>query len=172
MKYFQTLVACVVAYYTYTTIANPMGHFFIHSVNTVIHEAGHWIFSITPWLLYVAGGSILQIVVPVVFAVYFFLRRQVRAGSYVMFWVANNLADVGVYIGDANKLVLPLLGGGDSTSHDWHNILGYMGWINQAEEIHSVFKFLAIVVTATAFATIVWSIWTNQVEGERLNLKQ
>lgn len=179
IKLFSSAVALVVAWVFFKTFADPIGlnsadfmsmvNIFVHSMNLVVHEAGHTIFFFLPQLFVVAAGSLFQIAVPVCFALYFFMQGSIRSGSYVLFWVANSIADVAVYVGDAVRLELPLLGG-DGVIHDWNFILGELGLLHYANNIAVAMHALAIIVLAVAVSLIIWSIWTGVKEGPNMNL--
>ena len=55
--------------------------------------------------------------------------------------MGNNLVNISFYIADANARVLPLLGG-DSSGHDWYNLLSGWGLLEQdrllAQIVHTV----------------------------------
>ncbi len=99
---------------------------FIDNVDLIIHEAGHVIFSFFGTFIYILGGSLMQVAFPCVFVVYFAIRRNYFAASFILLWVGMSTINVSVYASDAIAQQLPLLGG-DSTTHDWHAILNTLG---------------------------------------------
>ena len=51
-------------------------------------------------------------------------------------WAAESLNNVSVYIYDATRMVLPLLGDdGSGAGHDWHNILARLGLLEHTDGI-------------------------------------
>ena len=62
----------VVLYY----IFNGGEFTFIDYVNLLIHEGGHGIFSIFPRFLYMLGGSLTQLLIPLMFVVFYFIKKQ------------------------------------------------------------------------------------------------
>ena len=60
----------------------------------MFHEAGHTLFSLFPYWLEIAGGSILQVAVPFFVSVAAFVKRQAYVGSLVLLWVGQSLANV------------------------------------------------------------------------------
>lgn len=105
---------------------------FLHSVNLVFHEAGHVVLSPIGRFLTVLGGSLFQVLVPIVCAVAL-CRSADRFGATVaVWWAGQNLIDLSPYIGDARALQLPLLGGhtgAEVEGHDWEAILQTLGWL-------------------------------------------
>ena len=96
---------------------------FIHGVNLLIHEFGHMFFGLFGnETLYVMGGTLAQMIMPALFAGYFFRAKQYYSTAAVLFWVGQNFLDVAVYMRDARALQLPLVGvgGGGETIHDWN----------------------------------------------------
>ena len=103
---------------------------FIHGVDLIIHEAGHTFFLVFGQFLHVLGGSLLEVAVPALCAVHFFRQRQPASLAVALFWTGESITDVAIYMADAKKQALPLLGG-DGTVHDWNYLFGQLhllGW--------------------------------------------
>lgn len=114
-----------------TTDLRSMGSslvlFMVHNVNLVFHEAGHWIFGVFgSETLTILGGSLNQILIPLVVAVSFWGRRDTVGFVFGVFWMFENFIDVSVYMADARALELPLIGGLGEEAHDWRNL--FMRW--------------------------------------------
>ncbi len=94
---------------------------FLHGFLLIIHEAGHFM---TPFGDFAAilGGTLWQIFIPLVIAVYFFLSRQFFSSALVLFLVGFSFLDASVYVGDARARALPLITF-DKDTHDWWNLL-------------------------------------------------
>ena len=118
---------------------------FIHGIDLVIHEAGHTIAFFLPRFLYVLAGSALQVILPAVCAWTFLKQRQPGSFAVALFWTGESVTDVAIYMADAKKLALPLLGG-DSTGHDWHYLLGQLGLLNRAQGLGRLTFGLGIVI--------------------------
>lgn len=181
ISFISSICAILVAWFFFKTFEDPIGlqgvgfigmmTGFVHSANLIIHEAGHTIFFFTPQLFMVAAGSLFQIAVPLFFAIYFYTHNSIRSGSYVMMWVANNIADVAVYIGDAVHMNLPLLGG-DGVIHDWNYILSEMNLLSYTNNIAAAAHTLAVIALIVSTSLILWSNWTGEKEGPNMNLGQ
>lgn len=106
---------------------------FLHNVNLAFHEAGHVIFGLFGWrFLQVLGGSLGQILMPLVCAGAFLIQNRDPFGASVgLWWTAENFMDLAPYIGDARALELPLLGGVTGRDvedyHDWEYLLRTTG---------------------------------------------
>lgn len=117
---------------------------FLDNLNLIIHEAGHWIFMPLGRFMTILGGSLTQIVLPAIFAGYFIVRRDWAGAAFGIFWVGNNFINVSYYIGDAQAMALPLLGG-DSSGHDWHNLLTMTNALEHARSLSLLVRGLGIV---------------------------
>jgi hypothetical protein len=103
----------------------------LHLPNLVFHEAGHVLFGLFGRFMTVLGGSLFQIVFPLVFAVAFLRQKNPFAASVCTWWAGQNFLDVAPYIADARALQLVLLGGrtgAEVEGHDWEYILTQLGW--------------------------------------------
>jgi hypothetical protein len=123
-----------------------------------IHELGHMLTFWAPELLLQLAGSILQVAVPLGFAAYFFRRNDRLAVVITLAWAAESLNNVSVYIYDATRMVLPLLGDdGSGAAHDWHNILGSLGLLEYTDAIAYTARGLSGQFFAAAIVlSIVW----------------
>ena len=118
---------------------------FIHGIDLVIHEAGHTFAFFLPRFLYVLAGSALQIILPAVCAWTFLTQRQIGSFAVALFWTGESVTDVAIYVADAKKRALPLLGG-DPTGHDWNYLLGQLGLLNWATWLGRLTFGLGIVI--------------------------
>jgi hypothetical protein len=88
--------------------------------NLAFHEAGHLFFRILGDTASLYGGTLGQLVFPVVTAVVLWRRREPLGFAVTGIWLFQNLLNIAAYMADARTQALPLVGGGD---HDWLNIL-------------------------------------------------
>jgi len=121
----------LLVYWTWRFLAYPMrqdviGASVLHLPDLIFHEAGHILFSPFGVFLTTLGGSLTQVLVPVVCAAAFIAQGD-RFGTAIMgWWTGQNLLDVAIYINDARALQLTLLGGrtgAEVEGHDWERIL-------------------------------------------------
>lgn len=131
---------------------------FIDYINLVIHEAGHVIFMPFGYFLTVSGGTILQLLVPIVFICYFVFRRENFSASILVYWLALNLINISVYASDALKMQLPLLTG-DKDSHDWNQILFTLNLLRHTQFIGRAILGLGIVCLLVA---LIWGLYESR----------
>lgn len=130
---------------------------FIDNFNLIIHEAGHSIFFFLGEFMQIMAGSVFQILVPLVFVIYFYLRRNYFSSSLLLFWVGQNILNVSVYISDAIAMQLPLLGG-DASIHDWNYILNSLGIIRYTDMVGSlVFDVGVLVIIVASYFSVMTS---------------
>lgn len=121
----------------------------IDSFNLAIHEAGHLLFSPFGRFMHIAGGSIFQVLVPAIFAIYFYRRGDKYAFFIILFLVGESLINVSIYAADAVRMELPLLGG-DPAGHDWHNMLESLGLLNQTPLVAGLLRTTAGIIIVGA----------------------
>ena len=106
------------------------GYLFIDSANLVVHEGGHLLFGWFGRTLGLWGGTLLQWLVPLLLAAYFFHERQTAAFAFCLFFFFENWLYTATYMADARAMALPLVtAGGDSDyiEHDWNTIFSSLG---------------------------------------------
>ncbi len=100
-----------------------------HLINLPFHEFGHILFRPFGRLMTSLGGSIAQVLMPVICLVVFLIKtRDTFAATFTLWWTGQNFMDLAPYINDARSLTLPLLGGNTGRTspygfHDWEFIL-------------------------------------------------
>ena len=149
----KTIIAAVFTAYFLWCAYEPENARFTHLINLPIHEAGHIFFHILGEFMGVAGGSILQIVVPVVFFIYFIYHQKPFSASIVLFWVGNNFLDVYVYASDAVVMQLPLLSdltGAEGGFHDWNYLLSETNLLDKTIVIAKIIRFTGTLITLAA----------------------
>ncbi len=133
---------------------------FMHLIVLPIHEAGHMLFIPFGRFMTILGGSLLQVLLPLVLMASFMFgfggsRRDNFAASLMLWWAAASIIDVAPYIWDAFDPKMMLLGGktgAESDGHDWQNILGDLGLIKRAHLIAGIAHTLGLIVMLAAYA--------------------
>ena len=129
---------------------------FLHLPNLVFHEAGHVVFLPFGRFMNVLGGSLLQLVVPVVCAAAFLHQHGNRFACAVsVWWTGESLVDLAPYIADARALQLPLIGGrtgAEVEGHDWEYLLTRLGLMSWDVALGRFAHFTGIVVMIAALA--------------------
>ncbi len=134
---------------------------FIDYVNLITHEAGHVVFSLFGYFITIAGGTLLQLLVPIAFIIYFLLRWEHYSASILMYWLGINLFNVSVYAGDALTMQLPLLTG-DKDTHDWNQMLFTLGQLKNTELISQIIFVLGVIAIIVG---LVWGLYSSREQN-------
>ena len=118
----RALTALGLGIYGFIRLRNPEYWDLLDDLNLAIHEAGHVVFQPLGDTLVVLGGSVLQVLVPLAFVLYFLRQREPFSAAVIGAWLGASLGNVALYIGDARAQELPLLGG-ENAIHDWWYLL-------------------------------------------------
>lgn len=132
------------------TLANLMNLVFIP-----IHEGGHLLFRFFGEWIMVAGGTFLQLFVPLALAVYFILQRQVPGTAFCAFFLFEQLLPVAVYMADARCQCLTYVTVGDSDTaiHDWFYLFSSVGVVDHDTQIGATVRMLGWF---GMLATVAW----------------
>jgi hypothetical protein len=128
-----------------------------HLVNLPFHEAGHIIFRPFGRFMTSLGGSLGQLLMPLVcLGSFLFATRDVFAGSFALWWFGENFLDLAPYINDAMALRLPLLGGNTGQTspygfHDWEFILKEAGLLCYDHVLAQISHKTGIVIMLLAY---------------------
>ncbi len=123
----------------------------LDNADLIIHEAGHFFFTLLGPFLRISGGTLMQIILPAIL-VWHFYRHDYRFGTQVsLFWLGHNFINISVYAADARARLLPLLGG-DRAGHDWWNMLGMLGLLDYDQFVGVFFYGLALLAFVALLA--------------------
>jgi hypothetical protein len=126
-----------------------------------IHEGGHLLFRFCGWqFLYVAGGTLLQVGVPLMLAAYFAFQRQVQGTAFCLFFFFEQFLPIATYMADARAQQLQLITVGDSdfVIHDWNYLFGALRVLNHDIQIANLTRALGWI---GMFATVAWMVWRS-----------
>ena len=133
--------------------------FILDPANLVFHEAGHPIIGLFSSRLEPYGGTIGQLVFPVVLLVAFWRQGQPIGVAVSGIWFFENWLNIARYLADARTMELPLVGGGD---HDWHTILSRWGMLQHDTQIALTLRIVAWLGMAASCAWLVWRTWQDR----------
>ncbi len=109
--------------------SNYVGKSFMHLVNLPFHETGHIIFRPLGRVMHSLGGSLGQVIMPLICTLVLLIKTRDTFGASIGFWwTGESILDMAPYINDASRMNLQLLGGNTGVSapygfHDWNFIL-------------------------------------------------
>lgn len=103
-------------------ILNHETWWFIQNVNLIFHEAGHVLFMFFGETLHILGGSLVEILIPILVTIHFIHSKQIFSAACTCWWSSTAFLSVSIYASDAQERVLPLITN-DVSTHDWFNLL-------------------------------------------------
>lgn len=138
--------------------SNGAGQSFLHLVNSPFHEAGHLLFRPFGDFVTSLGGTLGQLLMPLICAGTLLLKTRDPFGAAVAcWWFGQNFVDIAPYINDARAGDLPLLGGNFGHSspygfHDWEYLLTESGLLHLDHHIAWLSHGLGAVIMLLALA--------------------
>ena len=107
---------CFYALFLLYAITSSSGFLILDYANLIIHEGGHFFFSWFGDTIKILGGTLGELLVPLLCATYFFFQRETTGFAFSMFWLFENFPYIGTYMADARTSALSLVGSDES---DW-----------------------------------------------------
>ncbi len=147
----KILILLLMSYFIYKLLIVRVPYTFLDNVNLLFHEAGHILFLPFGQFLHVLGGSLTQCLIPLITLVAFLRNEDYDGALFSTFWFGENLINVSYYMGDAEKQILPLIGGG---GHDWNYLLGVMHVLPQAELLGGIVFYVGAMVMICVFGVL------------------
>lgn len=164
-KWARVVLLAGLAYWTWQFALTPLSEdamdAFLHLPNLVFHEAGHLIFSPLGQFMTVLGGSLMQVLIPIVAGIAFIRQQQPFGAAICAWWAGQNLVDLAPYIADARALQLVLLGGktgAEVEGHDWEFILTRLRLLHRDQTIGRIVHGLGMVIMVGALAAAARSV--------------
>ncbi|MBF1802367.1 zinc ribbon domain-containing protein [Alloalcanivorax profundimaris] len=136
----------------------------LHNVNLPFHEAGHVVFGVFGRFIGSLGGTLGQLLIPVICGIALLRRPDTFGAAVCLWWFGQNFLDIAPYMADARAGQLPLVGGNYGRSspygfHDWEFLLGETGLLAWDKALASLTLNLGrlIMVASVAWAgLLVW----------------
>ena len=139
-----------------------MGSSFMHAILLPIHEAGHVLFIPFGEFMTILGGSLFQLLLPLIAAgTVWWQNRDPFGAALGVWWYGVSLMDLAAYIYDAKNPQLTLLGGhtGDDGPHDWIYLLGVFGKVQHSQTYGAVVHGLGVLVMLAGLAWAARVLW-------------
>ena len=132
----------------------------LHLIHLPFHEAGHFVFQPFGEFLHILGGTLGQLLVPVIVSCAF-LREQNPFGAAVgTWWLGQSFMDCAPYINDARERTLMLLSGEtgqeDWEGHDWYQLLSRTGNLSHD---HALARCSWLLGAALMLAALGWGAY-------------
>ena len=131
-----------------------------------VHEVSHIVTAFLPSIWVAAAGSIGEIGFTLLVLVATLKARAYFAAGFAGLWVMFAMHNVGRYIADARAQALPLVGPGETMTHDWHFILNELGLLARDKAIGGT---VTIAGTVIGLLALLWCGYLLLVKVVRLN---
>jgi hypothetical protein len=159
------LLVLLVPYALWLVVAYD--YHFLDGVNLLFHEAGHVFFGLLGETLGMLGGTLGQLVFPIAAAVHFARSGRNFDACVCGLWLGESVLNVGRYLGDAQAMALPLVGG---EIHDWNWLLSKLGLLSSCETlarlVHVLGSGIVLAALGLAFATLAAERARARVRGQ------
>ena len=171
-SYARLALAGLLAWLALSAFRDEFGYVpLLSDVDLAIHEFGHMLFmpfgiQFLGSTMMILGGSLTQVVFPLLFFGYFLRkrdesrRRDVFAAMVYLWWSAINLLDVAIYCADSRAgelMLLDGLTGKESDGHDWNNLLTRWGLLEHDTVIARWMRAIAALVCIASIIVAFWS---------------
>gem|GEM_PF-324699 len=156
------------AYLFLRYVGNPFEQSLWGGINLAFHEIGHILFSPLPQFWAIAGGTLVEMAVPVVAGVLFLRQKEDFGAALALFWLATVLLGAAVYAGDARTQALPLVSPfAGAPLHDWHYILGELEILERDRTIAAILRAGGFVLMAGSIGLGGWVLGLMGTDPEK-----
>jgi hypothetical protein len=146
--------------------------YILSMANLVFHEAGHIILIPLGSFMSTLGGSLFQVLIPLVCLAAFLKNRDAFAAAVMLWWTGQNLIDVAPYVADARAQRMVLLGGVTGRDvpgyHDWNNLLTRLGMLEFDEALAGFADTTGSLLIVLSLAWSGYLLWLLNVESREL----
>jgi hypothetical protein len=149
----RALLALYLAYAGVRHMLDPLYGSWFSPMTLAFHEMGHIVFIPLGRTMTIAGGSIMQLVVPFAAAIYLWKKQDDWFGFGVgLAWLSFATFELATYVGDAARLELPLVSLGGGYHHDWSTLLTEWRLIDHCDAIATIVRVFAGAIWLFAIA--------------------
>jgi len=155
---------CFYGLFLLYAFTNQSGFLILDFANLLIHEGGHFFFSWFGYTIMILGGTLGELLVPLLCAAYFFWQRETTGFAFSSFWFFENFLYIGTYMADARSARLPLVGSEES---DWTILFGQWGLLLQDQKIGGTMRTLGYLGMLATVAWLAYRIRWNAESAKR-----
>ncbi len=165
-NYPKLILAILLTPYFLWIAYDPMQGSFLDNVDLPIHETGHILFRPFGEFMTIAGGSLFQVIMPLIFLGYFAWRRQFYSAAIVALWVGQSILNVYVYAADAVVMQLVLTSGftgSEGSFHDWNYLLTATGLLASTKTVAGIIRVVGtLTIIGGGASAIYYSFYADE----------
>lgn len=103
----------------------------------------------------------MQILIPIICGLTFIKNGKIFEATVMGIWLGENFLDTSDYVADAQKQLLPLIGG-ESSTHDWNWLLNKAGIIEHAEALGTAVYIIGAIIIALSIGYAIKITFINK----------
>ena len=131
----------------------------ISGASFMVHEAGHIYWSWGGATIKSLGGTLNEIIFPIVFLTICLLKNYAFLAALFTYWLGHSLFGISYYAADAIERKLPLVGGG---SHDWNIVLSNLNILSLTKAISGTFFAAGCLISILALGLYLYLVINRQ----------
>ena len=131
----------------------------IDDANVALHEAGHFIFEPFGETMGLWGGTLGQLLPPIICAVFFWTQKSLVSVAVALLWFFENFFDIAAYIATASSegpVVMGVMGVG---IHDWWRILIRLGALQYDTTIATIVRIVGWLGLSSTLLFVTYFWW-------------
>ena len=159
-RWISLFVFLLSLYWSYQLLFVKTPWIFLDGINLLFHEAGHLLLMPGPEFVMMLGGTIFQLLLPSLVLVQFWRSQQTFGASFCVWWIGDNLINIGWYMADAQEMWLETIGPG----HDWNWLFGQLGLLHYDNFLGGSIILLgkgSVILGLIAMAYFLQHLWTQ-----------
>jgi hypothetical protein len=117
-------------------------YFITKNTLLLVHEAGHAFFMFFGRTWYILGGSLYEVLLPMVILGYLIYKQMVYSSQVMAYITGSAWMSVAFYAADGANRQLPLIGNLGKEAHDWYNLLSGWGMLDKAQSFGVTFAVI------------------------------
>jgi len=134
---------------------------FIDDANLWFHEAGHFIFGFFSDRIGLYGGTLGQLIIPIICAIAFCRLESLISFSVAMLWFFENFFDIAAYVATARSEGPVIWGVASVGIHDWWRIFITWGVLQYDTTIAMIIRVIGWI---GLFLTLAWTTYLWQLD--------
>ena len=133
----------------------------------MFHEAGHILFMFFGEFMHVLGGSLLQLLIPIICVATFIYQGARYGAGFSLYWLGASAINLSFHIADSQAQLLQLIP--NDSLHDWHLILDSMHLLTYDATIARVVLLAGSAAVLTGIIVMVYAAFKEDASNEPIS---